>query len=89
MLKQFFKTEITVSSGYNRFFSTFAIISVAEPHHFYASPGKNCDAAPPARAPTLLYGKPRFLKGIKVNISVGLTFFFLLILCNENCCKKA
>jgi hypothetical protein len=31
--------------------------SVAEPHHFYAAPGKNFDATP---APTLLYAKPTF-----------------------------
>jgi hypothetical protein len=33
--------------------------SVAEPHHFYAG------SAP---APTLLYSRSKFLKGIKVNI---------------------
>jgi hypothetical protein len=37
------------------------MISVAEPHHFYAAPapGENFDAAPDpaAPAPTLLYGK--------------------------------
>jgi hypothetical protein len=40
-------------------------ISVAEPHHFYASPapGKNFDAAP---APTLLYRKAKFLKRTEV-----------------------
>jgi hypothetical protein len=32
---------------------------VAVPHHFYAAPGKNFDAAP---APTLLYSKAKFLK---------------------------
>jgi hypothetical protein len=37
--------------------------SVAEPHHFYAAPGKNFDAAP---APTPLYSKANFLKGTKV-----------------------
>jgi hypothetical protein len=42
--------------------------SVAEPHHFYAAPGKNFDAAPapaataPAPAPTLLYSKAKFMK---------------------------
>jgi hypothetical protein len=48
--------------------------SVAEPHHFYASPapapGKNFDAAPDpaalAPAPTLLYSKEKFLKQTKV-----------------------
>jgi hypothetical protein len=37
------------------------LISVAEPHHFYAAPalGKNFDAAP-APAPTLLYSKTKF-----------------------------
>jgi hypothetical protein len=37
------------------------IPSVAEPHHFYATPapGKNLDAAP---AHTLLYSKAKFLK---------------------------
>jgi hypothetical protein len=39
-------------------------ISVAEPHHFYAAPGKNFDAAPvaPAPAPTLLYAKTKISK---------------------------
>jgi hypothetical protein len=39
------------------------ICSVAEPHHFYAAPapGKNFDAAP-----TLLYGKAKFLKRTEV-----------------------
>jgi hypothetical protein len=38
--------------------------SVAEPHLFYAAPGKNFDAAlaPAAPAPTLLYSKAKFLK---------------------------
>jgi hypothetical protein len=39
--------------------------SVAEPHHFYEAPapGKNFDTAPAlAPAPTLLYGKAKFLK---------------------------
>jgi hypothetical protein len=38
--------------------------SVAEPHHFYAAPGENFDAAPaaPAPSPTLLYSKAKFLK---------------------------
>jgi hypothetical protein len=43
--------------------------SVAEPHHFYATPapGKNFDAAPaPAPAPTQLYNKAKFLKRTKV-----------------------
>jgi hypothetical protein len=48
--------------------------SVAEPHHFYVapapSPGKKFYAAPaqaaPAPAPTLLYGKAKFLKQTKV-----------------------
>jgi hypothetical protein len=44
------------------------VISVAEPHHFYAAPalGKNFVAAPapaaPAPAPTQLYSKAKFLK---------------------------
>jgi hypothetical protein len=46
------------------------LISVAEPHHFYAAPapGENFDAAPApaAPAPTLLYGKAKFLKRTKV-----------------------
>jgi hypothetical protein len=48
------------------------LTSVAEPHHFYATPapaqGKNFDAAPaaPAPAPTLLYSKTKFLKRTKV-----------------------
>jgi hypothetical protein len=46
------------------------VISVTEPHHFYAAPdpGKNFDAAPaaPAPAPTLLYSKAKFLKRTKV-----------------------
>jgi hypothetical protein len=36
--------------------------SVAEPHHFYAAPGENFDAAP---APTLLHSKAKFLKELK------------------------
>jgi hypothetical protein len=38
--------------------------SVAKPHLFYAAPaqGENLDAAP------AYYTKPKFLKGIKVNI---------------------
>jgi hypothetical protein len=36
--------------------------SVAEPHHFYAAPGTNFDAAPAAPAPVLLYTKAKFLK---------------------------
>jgi hypothetical protein len=43
--------------------------SVAEPHNFYAAPGKNFDAAP-APAPTLLYSKPTFCKQTKINLSV-------------------
>jgi hypothetical protein len=45
-----------------------ASFSVAEPHHYYAAPGKNFDAAPSlaAPAPTLLYSKAKFLKGTKV-----------------------
>jgi hypothetical protein len=43
------------------------MISVAEPHHFYAAPapGKNFDAAPAAPAPTLLYSKAKFLNLLK------------------------
>jgi hypothetical protein len=35
--------------------------SVAEPHHFYAAPGKKFYAAPAAPAPTLLYSWAKFL----------------------------
>jgi hypothetical protein len=42
---------------------TTVMVSVAEPHHFYAAPGENFDAAP---APTLLYSKAKFLKRTKV-----------------------
>jgi hypothetical protein len=38
-------------------------------------------------APTLPYSKQKFVKGKK--LTFGLTFFFFLILCNENCCKYA
>jgi hypothetical protein len=42
------------------------MISVAEPHHFYAAPapGENFDAAPAAPAPalTLLYSKAKIFK---------------------------
>jgi hypothetical protein len=43
-------------------------ISVAVPHHFNAAPvpGENFDAAPTV-APSLLYGMPKFVTGIKVN----------------------
>jgi hypothetical protein len=67
--------------------------SVAEPHHFYAAPGETFDAAPatpapdPAPAPTLLYSRSKFFKGVKGNIRSDI--FFLLILCNENCSKYA
>jgi hypothetical protein len=37
----------------------YVLNSVAEPHHFYAAPDKNFDAAP---APTLLYTKAKFFK---------------------------
>jgi hypothetical protein len=57
-------------------FSCFILMietSVAEPHHFYAAPtaSENFDEAP---APTLQYSEPKFLKGIKVNISSGILF---------------
>jgi hypothetical protein len=46
------------------------MISVAEPHHFYAAraPDENFDdtPAPAAPAPTILYSKPNILKGIKL-----------------------
>jgi hypothetical protein len=44
------------------------MVSVAEPHHFYAdpAPGKNFDVSPKAPAPTLLYDKAKFLKQTKV-----------------------
>jgi hypothetical protein len=47
--------------------------SVVGPHHCYAAlaRGKNFDAAP---APTPLFGKPKFLKGIK--LTYGHSFFF-------------
>jgi hypothetical protein len=40
------------------------MLSVAEPRHFYAAPGKNFDAAPaaPAPAPSLLYSKAKISK---------------------------
>jgi hypothetical protein len=51
--------------------------SVAEPHHFYAAPGENFDAAPaaPAPAPTLLYSKAKFLKRTKVYTHVETILF--------------
>jgi hypothetical protein len=49
-------------------------ISVAEPHHFYAAPGENFDAAP-APAPTLLYSKAKFLKRTKVYTHVETMLF--------------
>jgi hypothetical protein len=55
--------------------------SVAEPHHFYAAPGENFDAAPapvapaPALAPTLLYSKAKFLKRTKVYTHVETILF--------------
>jgi hypothetical protein len=47
--------------------------SVAEPHHFYAAPapGENFDAAP---APTLLYLRSKFFKGVKGNIRSNILF---------------
>jgi hypothetical protein len=36
-------------------------ISVAEPHHFYAAPGENFDAAPVTTLP-VLYSKAKILK---------------------------
>jgi hypothetical protein len=56
------KTDFGLSISYE--------ISVAEPHHFYAAPGKIFDAAlapaAPALAPTILYSKTKFLKRTKV-----------------------
>jgi hypothetical protein len=49
--------------------------SVAEPHHFYAAPGKNFDAAPAAPAPTLMYSKAKILKQTKVYIHVETILF--------------
>jgi hypothetical protein len=53
-----------------KFAANVVVLSVAEPHHFYAAPapGKNFDAAPaaPALAPTLFYSKAKFLKQTKV-----------------------
>jgi hypothetical protein len=43
--------------------------SVAKPHHFYAAPGANFDAAPAAMAPNLLYSSPNF-KGIKLKVNM-------------------
>jgi hypothetical protein len=40
-------------------------VSIAEPHHFYAAPGENFDAAA-APAPTLLYSKAKILKRTSV-----------------------
>jgi hypothetical protein len=45
--------------------------SVAEPHHFYAAPGENFDAAP---APTLLYSKAKFLKRTKHMMKLSSSF---------------
>jgi hypothetical protein len=46
------------------------MISVAEPHHFYAAPApdENFDEAlaPAAHAPTLLYSKTNIFKGINL-----------------------
>jgi hypothetical protein len=53
------------------------VSSVVDPHHFYAAPssasGENFDAAP-ALAPTLRYSKPKFFKGLKVNIKSDILF---------------
>jgi hypothetical protein len=53
------------------------LISVAEPHQFYAAPGDNFDAAPaaPAPAPTLMYSKAKFLKRIKIYTHVETILF--------------
>jgi hypothetical protein len=61
----FFPHLETAGRGWGKKFATLVNIkaSVAEPHHFYAAPGKNFDAAP---APTLLYSKAKFLKRTKV-----------------------
>jgi hypothetical protein len=58
------------------------MISVAQPHHFYAAPdqGEKFDAAPAAPAapaPTLLYSKAKFLKRTKVYIHVETILFIL------------
>jgi hypothetical protein len=49
---------------------SFVKFSVAEPHHYYAAPGDNFDAAPaapaPVPAPTLQYSKGKFLNRNKV-----------------------
>jgi hypothetical protein len=67
--------------------------SVAEPHHFYAAPapGENFEAAPaaPVPAPTLLCSRSKIFKGVKGTVTQGPTFFYLLMLCNENCGKYA
>jgi hypothetical protein len=42
-------------------------VSIAEPHHFYTTPGKDFYAAP---APILLYSKAKFLKRTKTQIFV-------------------
>jgi hypothetical protein len=53
--------------------SQMVFTSVAEPHHFDATPalGKTFDTAPP---PTLLYNKPTFVKQAKFNIRVRASF---------------
>jgi hypothetical protein len=69
------------SAGRNQL--TSVVISVAEPHHFYAAtapaPGENFNAAPapaaPAPAPTLLYSKAKFVKGTKVYTHVETILF--------------
>jgi hypothetical protein len=56
------------------------LMSVAEPRHFYAALalGENFDAAPAAPAPTLLYSRSKFLKGIKGNKRFDILFLMIL-----------
>jgi hypothetical protein len=49
----------------NLFPLAFVIISVAEPHQFYAAPAQ-AQAPAPAPAPTLLFRKASFLKRTKI-----------------------
>jgi hypothetical protein len=56
-------TKLSVGSFLDADCGTYILYrSIAEPHHFYAAPPENFDAAPaaPAPAPTLLHRKPKF-----------------------------
>jgi hypothetical protein len=54
----------------SRNFGTLFLVSVAEPQHLYAAPplapGENFHTAPAAPAPSLLYSRSKFLKGINL-----------------------